>query len=677
MAFYPFGSAPEDRAGNSARFRFAWPAACVLLALMAFLAWGAARRESVTFDEVAHIGAGVSYLQKLDLRLNEEHPPLAKIIAAAPLVLRGVYADYDHISWTNSSQFLPHAFLGQWIFGEWLLARWNDPVRTLAWARFPMLLLTLVLGGMIFVYGRRLGGDWGGLLALSAYASAPVFIAFGPLVLTDVAITLFCLVTLWQFAELWREPSRSAAFRFGLCLAAALLTKFSSGLLFFAFVAVALSTRFLGVPGEGAAPGAPPARDKAGRRAWRRERWRWTFKGVALAAAVVYCFYFLFSLGQSTDALYLLGHGDAWVPVRRLLMPPWLYLRGLLFFALSSIRPTFILGHGYSHGVWFYFPVLLVLKSPLGFLGLLALLPALAVARRRRPPSVVPPAMAFHWRVIWVSLLVFAAACMLSGMTISLRHFSIPIVLLMLMLALIPRMIQSLAREARPWARAAAALVVFFAAASWVSVARAYPYFFPYFNALTWRHPVYWWASDSNVDWNQSLPEVRQFAERHRLKSLLLAPYGETDPTNDVPQARFWDCQQPQPEDAGQWAVVSSNLLLDAQNCAWVMDYPHQMLAGGSMWAVRLPSPIPDAGAPGGPPPPSQRKTFLGMPEDSRPTNIELFRHPDQLLPLCKRVEEQMREYFQKRHLPGFGSAGTAGPSSGAAEGSQAAQQAP
>ena len=54
----------------------------MLLILMAVLAGGAALRESVTVDEVAHIGAGVSYLQKLDLRFNEEHPPLPKVLAA-------------------------------------------------------------------------------------------------------------------------------------------------------------------------------------------------------------------------------------------------------------------------------------------------------------------------------------------------------------------------------------------------------------------------------------------------------------------------------------------------------------------------------------------------------------------------------------------------------------------
>ena len=78
--------------------------------------WWLCLCESVTIDEVAHIGAA-SYLQKLDLRLNEEHPPLAKVLAALPLVLRGVHADYSHITWTISEKFF-HAYAGQWVFGE-------------------------------------------------------------------------------------------------------------------------------------------------------------------------------------------------------------------------------------------------------------------------------------------------------------------------------------------------------------------------------------------------------------------------------------------------------------------------------------------------------------------------------------------------------------------------------
>jgi hypothetical protein len=331
-------------------------------------------------------------------------------------------------------------------------------------------------------------------------------------------------------------------------------------------------------------------------------------------------------------------------------MPPWLFLRGFLLFAITSSRPTFILGHGYPHGVWFYFPVMLVLKSPLGFLGLLALLLALALEQKRRPQrlSAIPQAEALRWRVLWISLAVFAVACMAGRLTISIRHFSIPLILLIVMLAPLPRMIQNLHREACSWARGAAALAVLLAVSSLVSVARAYPNFFPFFNALTWSHPVYWWAGDSNVDWNHALPEVRRFADGRGLKVLELDQYGSNDPTFVVPQARLWDCQQPTADDANQWVVVSSDVILDEHNCSWLMLYPREMLAGGSMWAVRLPPAIPPAGSPGGPPLASDRKQLFGWPMDMRVVLINLSRHPEKLPQFCADVEAQIRKYFHR-----------------------------
>src|SRR5258708_19261611 len=254
--------------------------------LMAILAGGAVLRESARIDEVVHIAAGVSYLQKLDLRLNEEHPPLPKILAALPLILRGTHADYSHISWTVSEKFFP-AYVGQWVFGEWLLTKWNNPITTLAWARLPMLLLTLVLGWVLYAYARRLGGNWGGLLCLGIYVSTPAFLTFGPLVHTDIAVTLFSLVTLWRFAEAWQNPSRKNDVLFGLSLAAALLSKFTAGILFFAFVALALSTRWRALPRQ------PIPKPES--RAWRRLRLRATLQGILWAAVVVYIFYFIFS----------------------------------------------------------------------------------------------------------------------------------------------------------------------------------------------------------------------------------------------------------------------------------------------------------------------------------------------------------------------------------------------
>jgi 4-amino-4-deoxy-L-arabinose transferase-like glycosyltransferase len=598
-------------------------AAGLLLVFMATLAGGAALRESVTIDEVAHIGAGVSYLQKLDLRLNEEHPPLPKVLAALPLILRGTHADYSHISWTVSEKFFA-AYLGQWLFGEWLLTKWNIPVPTLAWARLPMMLLTLVLGWVLYAYARRLGGGWGGLLCLSLYVSTPAFLAFGPLVHTDMAVTLFSLVTLWRFAETWQIPSRKNAILFGLSLAGALLSKFTAGILFFAFVAFALSTRWRAVPGQ------PIAKPEA--RAWRRLRWRATLQGILWAALAVYLFYFMFSLNQTTDVLYRLGHGPAAVPLRRFLMPPWLYLRGVLMVLVTGSRPTFILGHAYPHGVWFYFPVLFVLKSPLGFLGLLLLALALALWQKRRDEGntpAIPAEFAIHWRVLWVSLIVFTGFCLLSRLDISIRHFSVPLVLLVLLLAALPPMVERLRLSAPTPGRLVGAMAGVLALSCLFTAVRAYPYYFPYINAISFGHPAYALVNDSNLDWNQSLPEVKRFADQHRLQRIGLDEWGLSDPTVTVPQSEVWDCQRPTAADDGQWVVVSANMIMDGHNCVWLMQYANQPLAGGSMYAVHLPEHIPLAGGLGGPPLASAFHQFAGAPFDIRGFFLDLIRHPE------------------------------------------------
>ncbi|MGB8480085.1 MAG: glycosyltransferase family 39 protein [Acidobacteriaceae bacterium] len=617
----------------------------LLLALMALLADGAARRESVTFDEVAHIGAGVSYLQKLDMRMNEEHPPLAKVLAAVPLIIRGVHADYSQVSWTFSGSGLFKQILGEWIFGQWVIARWNEPLPTVFWARQPMLLLTLLLGSVLFLYGSRLGDPWGGLLCLCAYATMPVMLAFGPLVLTDIAITLFVVLTLWAFANMWQSPSRATILRFGLVLGGALLSKFSSGLLFFCFPAFILSLRWRPVPEQ-------PA-DKAELRAWRRLRWGSLAKGIVLAALVVYAVYFVLSWNESTDSLGFLGHNMAALFLRRALMPPWIYLRGLVLFAFTGKPPAYILGHWYPHGVWFFFPLMFLLKSPLAFLLLLVLALVVGLVARFRPERLhlVPEGWRLHWRALWVFLLVFSGACILSPFQFTIRHLSVSLALLILLLAPLPRALHQLRSSGWPAARAGVWMVIVLALASIATAVRAYPYYLPFLNSFSGGRPGYVLVGDSNLDWNQGLLEAENFVQRRGLSHLLIDPYAFSDPTVYVPQAQFWNCQQAAPEDGGQWAIVSANLIQESHNCTWLLQFPHQALAGGSMYAFQLPSVIPPAGAPGGPPLPANYRKFanLPFPGDVRLIWINCIRDPGQLQPTWDRMAAVMQKQNQER----------------------------
>jgi len=619
-------------------------AVALLLAMMALLSGGAARRESVTVDEVAHIGAGVSYLQRLDMRMNEEHPPLPKALAAIPLVLRGVHADYSHVSWTFSNKMF-NAFLGEWVFGHWVIMRWNDPHATLLWARVPMLLLTLLLGLAIYVYGSRLGDSWGGLLCLCAYVSMPAFLAFGPLVITDIAIALFWVLAVWQLPEMWHSPSRWTVIKSGLALAGAFLSKLSSGLLFFVFVAVALSLRWRGVPER--------PTDQTALRAWRRRAWRNMASATLWASLFVYVVYFVLSWNEPTDSFNIIPHFPASPLLRRLLMPLWKYLRGLLGFAFSAAsRPTYILGHAYSHGVWFYFPVLFVLKSPLAFLLLLLLAVAIAIFLKRRSGgqlSAIPSGMELHWRAVWVSLVVFVTACMLNRLDISIRHFSVALALLTLLLAPLPRMLEALQRSNWRGARAGKWVTIGLAAASLVTAVRAYPNYFPFLNVLSMGRPAYLLVNDSNLDWNQSLPDVEEFVRQRGLHQILLDEYGFSEPTAYVPEAQLWRCQEPSPADGGRWVAVSASNIADGSNCLWLMQYPHEALAGGSMYAIQLPQTIPAAGTPGGPPLPEAYRYFGGAPGfDVRAIFANCIRDPQQLQPTMDRMQASFQAAAQK-----------------------------
>jgi hypothetical protein len=155
-------------------------------------------------------------------------------------------------------------------------------------------------------------------------------------------------------------------------------------------------------------------------------------------------------------------------------------------------------------------------------------------------------------------------------------------------------------------------------------------------------------VNDSNLDWNQSLPEVKIFAEQHGLQSIDLDEYGFTDASVDVPQAKIWDCQRPTAADGGQWAAVSANMIMDGHNCPWLLQYEHLPLAGGSMYAVHLPDHIPESGSPGGPPRASEFREFAGAPIDIRSFFLNIIQHPGKI----PQSWEEMQARFKSMNKP-------------------------
>jgi hypothetical protein len=195
-------------------------AACLILffCLQAILGMS---RLSATSDEAVHLAAGYSYWKTRDFRLNPEHPPLAKLIAALPLLLIQPRFDTTTSVWKTASQY---EFGFDFLYG-------STADRLLFWGRLPMVALAAFGAWITFLWSRALFGPLAALLALGLYAFSPNLLAHGMLITTDVPVAVFSLLTLYL---LWRQgenPTWSSSLTVGLSLGAAVSAKFSGGLL--------------------------------------------------------------------------------------------------------------------------------------------------------------------------------------------------------------------------------------------------------------------------------------------------------------------------------------------------------------------------------------------------------------------------------------------------------------
>ena len=178
-------------------------------------------RLSATSDEPIHLAAGYSYWQTRDFRMNPEHPPLAKLLAAFPLLLIRPALDTSDQSWQGGME-VPFSF--KFLYG-------NDADRLLFWSRAVMIIIAAMGATVTFLWARDMFGPAAGIFALMLYTFCPNLLAHGMLVTTDVPVAAFGVLTLYLFWKRGEQPSWLNDFATGLALGAAMAVKFSGALL--------------------------------------------------------------------------------------------------------------------------------------------------------------------------------------------------------------------------------------------------------------------------------------------------------------------------------------------------------------------------------------------------------------------------------------------------------------
>jgi hypothetical protein len=347
-------------------------------ALLVLYAWQAApgiTRMAPTFDEPAHIGAGLSYLKTGDFKINLQHPPLLKDIAAVPLILGGIAWPVKERDWIEAGPD-PVPFL-QWEVGSSVIYG-NDPDRVMLLARAPFLLMTILLGAAIFAWGREMLGPFAALAATFLFVLDPALVAHGVLVTTDTGFALGAVLTAWT---LWRWMQHRTLPRLALCGAAlgtALAAKFT-GLL---FVALVLGFLFAAVRWIPASVHHRPSTIVD------------PYAGEAPVPRAVWCVYAL-------AGLLLVAGLVVWASY--LFRSPVLYVTGLLR-VNADHDPNYwpYMAGTFQRQFWSYYFVTYLLKEPLPSIvlavaGAVVLMRGRAATAMDRAFVLVPPAALFFF----------------------------------------------------------------------------------------------------------------------------------------------------------------------------------------------------------------------------------------------------------------------------------------
>jgi len=429
----------------------------VLVGCAAFVVHGLVRMRTAapTFDEVAHIGAAHDYVARGAYVLNRAHPPFTKQLAGLGLRRLELVGRAPEPPPPGTADDALHWFREQWTCGRALLFGQAEhrPMAVLNAARLPLLLLGLPLILGIGLWVRAIGGEAPAATSIALLALSPSLIAHARLVHNDFAVAVFMILALALAFRLRDGAAAGGVAALAIVVTLALASKYAALLLGPMLVAAVISDIVL-------------------LRRGRIALGRWFVVGGAVAVVA------LFGLSFST------GRFD-----------PGHWWGGLSIF-LGDTRTGYEIycrGRFDADGFWYYFPLLLAVKMPLGGLALVAAsLGWLWTSARAREAVawIVVPAVMF---LVVASLLAFQ---------LGVRYVLPALILLLVAGGLGGAWLWGRGRLGR------IALVVVLAAHAAESLAPGRdPIGFFNVAAGGWRDG-HRWFDDSNVDWGQGLVDL-------------------------------------------------------------------------------------------------------------------------------------------------------------------------
>jgi hypothetical protein len=463
---------------------------------------------SQTYDEPYHVACGMRWLQG-SFAGCYEHPPLGRIAAALLPYLRGLRL-------TGKADVVEE--------GNAILNSGNDYARNLTLARLGILPFFVIASIFVWLWARKLFGEKTALLSLLLFTSLPPVLAHAGLATTDMAVTAVLFCALYAFTVWVRKPTAFHSLLFGISMGFAALSKFST----FIFLPTCILTLLVSLwviekPNLKRIRFALPSRMMTA-----------TF-AVFVAALVVFAGYRFSSTHLSSPKfrphhiVRMLGFahllGESSLPVRLIneaiedtpVPSVGAIKEGLdiTWHHNETGHDSYLLGESRRNGWWYFFVVLLLVKTPMAFLLLVAIgFPFLMKNRKKK----------VFWEQLapLVCAITILAVCMPSKINLGIRHILVIYPLLAIIAAFGTA---SICRSPRRSYLAAAFVLL-----TWHSLSSglAHPDYLAYFNELALGRPERI-RVDSDLDWGQDLPRLRDEVKQLRINDLKIAYFGTAD----------------------------------------------------------------------------------------------------------------------------------------------------
>jgi len=496
---------------------------------LCWLAW----HETQTIDEGVHISAGYSYLVTGDFRLNPEHPPLAKQLAGIPLLFLKPTLPTNTKAWETADQ---------WQFAQaFLYESGNNSQLILVLGRLPIILLTILLGVLIARWAYELGGKIPSLVATILYFSSPVILTHGHLITTDVPVALGVMATAYFFTKSLRSPKTVWIYLTAISYAFAMDVKFTGVILIVLVPLIYLITYYC---------------CKSRFTHLKFSHFIHIFSAMIVFSAVLAFITTGFQTLKSVDDPFLGTHHIQiatefmgklpenthwaintylWV-LNNATFPAYPYITGLFEFMthFEAGHESYFLGTYTDFGNIWYFPVAILIKTRLAVMVLLSLILTLFVKQLFWTWKFKLQKKSFFKKIIeWFKTLnpesivlfliptLFFISALQSKVNIGVRH----------VLLVYPFMFIAISRL---WSvqmnrkRLFIAIITGILGISVISTIMTWPFPMAYFSeAVGGASQGYKYMLDSNLDWGQNLPYLKEYLIKNKIDTICFGYFGQ------------------------------------------------------------------------------------------------------------------------------------------------------